>query len=97
MSLEQLTHATFADHTGEPFAIAAEPDALELTLEQANLGMEPPDAGRRPFSLVFRGPPQPVLPQRIYRLVHESLGALEIFIVPIASDGSATRYEAVFS
>jgi len=33
------------------------------------------------------------LPQRIYRVEHERLGAIDLFLVPIASD----RYEAVFT
>lgn len=97
MDLSELTHDTFATLVGEPFAIAAEPSAIELVLEQATLGAEPPDAGRRPFSLVFRGPPQPLLPQRVYRLEHAKLGALEIFVVPLAQDVEATRYEAIFT
>jgi hypothetical protein len=96
MCLDELTHETFAARIGEPFAIA-EPAALDLLLEEANLGTEAPDAPRQPFSLVFRGPPQPLLPQRIYRLEHEALGALEIFIVPISCDAGGARYEAVFT
>jgi hypothetical protein len=37
--------------------------------------------------------PDPPLPQRIYRVEHAELGAIEIFLVPIAAD----RYEAVFT
>ena len=49
--------------------------------------------GRAPFSLVFERGPSPPLPQRIYRIEHEDVGTLEIFLVPIAID----RYEAVFT
>jgi hypothetical protein len=49
--------------------------------------------GRAPFSLVFTGGPEPPLPQRTYRVEHERLGAMEIFLVPIAPG----RYEAVFT
>jgi hypothetical protein len=49
--------------------------------------------GRAPFSLVFRGGPTPPLPQRIHRVEHAELGALEIFLVPVGPD----RYEAVFT
>jgi hypothetical protein len=49
--------------------------------------------GRVPFSLEFQGGPNPPLPQRIYRVEHDELGSLEIFLVPIAAD----RYEAVFT
>jgi len=49
--------------------------------------------GRAPFSLVFQGGPDQTLPQAIYRVEHSRLGALDIFLVPIASG----RYEAVFT
>jgi hypothetical protein len=49
--------------------------------------------GRAPFSLVFLGGPNPPLPQRIYRVEHDRLGVMEIFLVPIAAD----RYQAVFT
>ncbi len=60
-------------------------------VEVTEIAREP--GGRAPFSLVFRGGPDPPLPQRIYRVEHDELGALEIFLVPIAPD----RYEAVFT
>jgi hypothetical protein len=44
------------------------------------------------FAPLRHGGPKPPLPQRIYRVEHD-LGAIEIFLVPIASD----RYEAVFT
>jgi hypothetical protein len=37
------------------------------------------------------------LPQRIYRVEHGELGAMEIFLVPIGPDEVAHRYEAVFT
>ncbi len=54
-------------------------------------------ANREQFSLHFRGPATPVLPQRIYRLDHPELGALEIFLVPIRRDAAGITYEAVFT
>ena len=66
------------------------PFEVEL-VEVTEIPREP--GGRAPFSLVFRGGPNPPLPQRIYRVEHDELGAIEIFLVPIASD----RYEAVFT
>jgi hypothetical protein len=61
----------------------------------------PPDAARTPFAVLFRGPAEPVMPQGTYRVEHEQLGALELFIVPVgpAPDEASTGmcYEAVFS
>jgi hypothetical protein len=63
-----------------------------------------PGTFRTPFSVVFRGPLEPIMPQGIYHVEHEHLGALDIFIVPIGPDTDTTPgegptgmfYEAVF-
>jgi hypothetical protein len=101
--LDRLTADTFAPAVGDTFAVDAG-DAGELRLELIESRLQYPDrpaedesGTRAPFSLLFRGPADPVLPQRIYRLEHESLGPLEIFIVPIARDDAGSTYEAVFA
>lgn len=92
-SLASLSVADFAALRGDRFRIA--PDdapAFEVELvDVTEIAREP--GGRAPFSLVFQGGPNPPLPQRIYRLEHDALGPIAIFLVPIASD----RYEAVFT
>ena len=91
--LEALTVEDFAALRGERFRIApdGEPGVEVELVEVTELAREP--GGRAPFSLVFMGGPSPPLPQQIYRVEHGDLGAIEIFLVPIASD----RYEAVFT
>ena len=37
------------------------------------------------------------LSQGIYPIAHPSLGAMELFLVPIQGDASGRRYEAVFN
>lgn len=71
-------------------------NVLRLAEAEAT-GERPPGMGREPFRLVFLGPVDPILPQRTYRLEHDGLGTLEIFIVPIARDEHGTRYEAIFA
>lgn len=91
--LEDLTVDDFRPLQGDRFRISpdeAEPFEVEL-VEATEIPREP--GGRAPFSLVFKGGPNPPLPQRTYRVEHEKLGELEIFIVPIALD----QYEAVFT
>ena len=77
-----------------------DPVALELT-EAVPLRSRPQDPSgnlrSEPFSLLFRGPLTPLLPQRIHRLAHPELGTLEIFIVPVGPDGAGQRYEAIFN
>jgi hypothetical protein len=101
--LDQLTVDDFTPAVGQRFVIAFDDIGkieLELTEAQTHERDAPArdDAGTRsPFSAVFRGPADPILPQRVYRVEHDSLGPLEIFIVPIGRDASGTAYEAVFS
>ena len=52
-----------------------------------------PDEFAAAAELVFQGGPNPPLPQRIYRVEHEKLGELDVFLVPIAVD----QYQAVFT
>ena len=53
--------------------------------------------GMLQFSLVFRGPRKPQLPQRTYRVRHAQLGDYAIFITPIAQSAGHVDYEACFS
>jgi hypothetical protein len=57
------------------------------------------DSGRKggAFSLIFAAPRGPWLPQAIYPMQHASLGAVEIFLVPIGPVGDANGYQAVFT
>jgi hypothetical protein len=100
--LEDFTVATFSGRIGQAFRVHAEAATLEMELRSATEahrrdGEAPARQGARtPFSLVFRGPLEPVLPQRIYRFETGGLGEFELFIVPIGPDESGMQYEAVF-
>lgn len=84
---------------GEVFPLARGDGSIELTLLAADaLGARGDGPGRRaPFSLVFRGPPAPILAQQIHRLAHPAVGVLALFLVPIGRDAAGVRYESVFS
>ena len=101
--LEQFTLATFAERVGEKFQVDDGSQVIEMqlvaataaTLRSGERATTP--SGRDPFSIVFRGPLEPILPQRIYPFRHETLGSFELFIVPIGPNGDAMQYEAVFA
>ncbi|HEX7243461.1 MAG TPA: hypothetical protein VF263_24465 [Longimicrobiaceae bacterium] len=97
--LETFTHDTFAPRIGEPFVIHLDDgSAVETRLSEAQVfGRQAQEGGRSAFSLLFHGPAHPVLPQRIYRMENEGLGAFELFLVPLGPDGRGMRYEAVFT
>ena len=94
--LEDFTVTTFAERVGETFRVGDGPDAVEMELLEANDVPRLSEEGRVPFSIVFRGPVEPVLPQRIYRFEHDELGSFELFIVPIGPDEAGMQYQAVF-
>ena len=100
--LEKLTVATFADRVHETFRIDADGTPVDVELIEVTdlTSRGGPEAGKReraPFSIVFRGPREPVPPQRIYRLEHAEIGAFELFLVPIGPDAQGMRYEAIFT
>ncbi len=99
MDLADLTYDTFAGRTGQTFRDTETGTELELTtVEDATATLRNvPEGQRAPFSLLFRGPGETLLPQSVRVLEHAELGTLEIFLVPIAQDAGGYRYEAVFS
>jgi hypothetical protein len=100
--LAELTLESFSGRIGEQFQMVAagagvETPAVELRLsEAAALGKAAPGL-RAPFSIVFSGPAENIQPQGTYRLEHEGLGPLELFLVALAPDVHGARYQAVFS
>lgn len=101
--LAELRSSDFAAHLNESFDLRLEGHApIPLTLGSVTeLGESPKEgqetAYRRPFSLIFREPRNLYLPQAIYPLHHETLGTLDIFLVPIGPDPAGMRYEAIFT
>ncbi len=99
--LDELSREAFLPHLEEPFTVALEglPADFAFRLAEARpLGSETvPGAKRKPFALLFKGPTQPLLPQRIYPLEHPALGRLELFLVPLGPETGEMRYEAVFT
>jgi hypothetical protein len=98
--VESFDNSTFSERDGETFRVLCDDGStLELELVSVTPGPVAPNdshRGRVPFSIVFRGALEPVLPQRTYRFEHDELGSFELFIVPIGPDAAGMRYEAVF-
>lgn len=96
--LDKATRETFEPRKGETFRLSDETTGeLELTLADVRGTGLQGKAAREQFSLQFHGPRELVLPQKIYRLENDELGAMDIFLVPVARDDEGTTYEAVFT
>ena len=96
--LPTLTPENIEPYLNQIFRIKHGSDTVEVILAECQklTGTEGKTGQREPFSLIFLGPRLPILPQRMYTFDCGQLGSLEIFIVPIGSDNSGTKYEAVF-
>ena len=84
-----LTMKTFAGHEGSTFTVAGTgiPGAMDQPFGPVDLELtdikdhsnEAIDA----FSILFRGPREQEFGQGNYRLEHETLGKVDLFLVPI--------------
>ena len=93
-----LTEKEFSKHLNTKFRIKGDqPLELELTDVKAYMGQSNEESGMERFSAFFHGPADRYLPQGIYALDHEAMGAFDLFLVPIANDEKGLRYEAVFN
>lgn len=94
----RLEWACAKDLGGEAFEVLLEapaPATIGLAVAQASLLGSPERMVQ--FSLLFRGPADPLLPQGTYHFRHAALGDFAFFITPVARTREATDYEACFS
>lgn len=103
---KQLTETPFVLKLPVPLAKQAEtaaPSNIDLKLVKVT---ERDDEGYYGVSLIFHGPANAFLPQKTYSFVHETLGELDMFIVPIGElkenhEGKIVRtgfqYQAIFT
>jgi hypothetical protein len=95
-ALNELGPGDFQPLVGQGFTVVL--NEGDLALELLNVRVLPTHSWRKePFVLVFRGPRQPVLPQRIYTVAHAETGPLVIFLVPVQGGPAGVEYEAVFN
>lgn len=93
---EVFTIEMFSGQVGTKFRIHyGDSQTAELELISAtDVGSSPRQAQ---FSLVFVGPQECPIAQAIYRVEHDELGALDLFLVPIGKDQRGVSYEAIFN
>ena len=98
--LGDLTHEQFDSCVSQPFQVGtedADPVILELVQVEKKSVYDSDIHKRQAFSLIFRGPMEPVLAQMTYPLRHETFDELALFLVPIGPDKEGMCYEAVFT
>jgi hypothetical protein len=101
--LNKLAASDFIKHLNSFFQLSSdsgvqiEAELIEVTDLRINESSVDGNIRRHPFSVVFTGPLQPLLPQGTYQLKHAEMEPLLLFLVPIGPDNKGMRYEAVFN
>ena len=94
--LATLTDSSFEPHLNAVFTMSSGDQCVDVELIAVRRLGQGADAARDPFSVLFRGPAAPLLPQGIYTLSRAGFGACDLFVVAIGPDGTGLQYEAVF-
>jgi hypothetical protein len=94
--LENLNFKSFSEHLNTKFRVyAGDDNTVELELVEAkDLGS---NSRQERFTLLFRGPHNVALEQRIYKMEHDKIGSLDLFIVPVGAVEAGKEYEAIFN
>ena len=93
--LDTLSYEELAAQVGTKFTVTDAP--APFALELAEITERRSTERQEYFSLIFRGAGEFTLPQRIYQLEHERLGAGALFLVPVGATTNATEYEAAYN
>lgn len=94
--IEGLTAAAFTAQLHTTFRIHYGPAAV-LDAELIDVEEREPTPRQIRFSVLLRGPREPILPQAIYRIEHAVLGTHDLFISPCEVDEDSTYYAMVFN
>lgn len=86
----------FASHLDAIFQMHSPAGVLPLRLTKAEALGHAKRAGGA-FSLIFVAPVGPWLPQSTYAIEHPTLGAMNMFLVPIGPVSDGNGYQAVFA
>ena len=87
---------SFASVIGSSFKLASG-DGTTVDLELIEVTELKQRPSQESFAAVFLLPEPYRAEQGLYTLVHETLGELELFLVPIGLDGQRLKLEAVFN
>jgi hypothetical protein len=93
---QRLEHAALLENLDSKFRLQLD-GSNWLELELVEVGERKTTARQEIFSIELRCRSSAVLPQQIYRLEHENLGQVDLFLVPIRKDEQGVYYEAVFN
>lgn len=97
--MQLMSIQNFAGAANQAFEIRMGEAAMSVTLIEVKPLQAHPFPGRlrEPFSLLFKSASPVILPQKLYKMKHPSIGSIDLFLVPVAQDAGAIVYQAVFN
>ena len=97
--MADLTQQEFSRHLNSTFNLKFVDGDLPLELVEVSAyrPQEHEEQGLERFSALFAGPGNALLPQGLYRLTHDQMGDVDLFLVPVSVDQRRIQYEAVFN
>ncbi len=94
--LEKLNRQSFSDLLNSKFQLFISPDStVEIELVEVEERRSTPR--QEQFSVAFRVPASVPALQGVYRVKHDNLGEVELFLVPYKQEAEATYFEAFFN
>ncbi len=91
-----LALSIFEGMIDSAFQVRLENESVELTLAEI-VKMERAPKNYECFTLLFKGPVNPMLEQRIYRFEHGESQTWDLFVVPVAGDDTGYDYEVIIN
>lgn len=92
----RLSREAFEQNLNTGFVLR-DPEGARATLDLVEVRNGSATPGYEVFTLLFRGDLSLIHPQRTYSLEHASMGAFDLFLVPVGRDQNGVMYEAVFN
>jgi hypothetical protein len=93
---QHLDSKSFSEHLHTTFAVHV-PESGTLPFELIEVIEYNDQPKLEQFCLIFRGPRDPWLTQKIHSVEHEALGKIDLFMVPLGPDEKGMRYQVIFN
>ena len=91
-------HTDFAPHLNKQFRFEGHHHALRLAAVDVSVRPHAPELTRKPFTLIFHGPKQEVMPEGMYAVEVENGPRFELYVMPILTrEPDRQDYQAVFN
>ncbi|MGJ8570396.1 MAG: DUF6916 family protein [Hoeflea sp.] len=94
--MAELTAESFEALDGDMFAVTSVEPVQQLRLIEVQRKGKGERMGGS-FSLLWQSDNEVVLPQGSYMMKNDTLGEVELFIVPVGQASEGVHYEAVFT